>query len=84
MYSLLIIFNVCTCILYDTIFFRHTYECAPAFTVIEQYVIKKINEKIGYTEGDGVFMPGMLIYVVMFWVSKWSYFGCLNGVIFGV
>lgn len=37
---------------------QHTYEIAPVFTLTEQEIIKHVQEKIGYTNGDGIFSPG--------------------------
>lgn len=36
----------------------HTYEVSPAFTIVEHYLIQKINKLIGYPNGDGIFCPG--------------------------
>ncbi|KAK2146445.1 hypothetical protein LSH36_607g01010 [Paralvinella palmiformis] len=36
----------------------HTYECGPVFTLTENYVIKKLTEKLGFLDGDGIFLPG--------------------------
>lgn len=36
----------------------HTFEVAPAFIVIEKYIIQKLCSIIGYKAGDGIFCPG--------------------------
>ncbi|KAK7468144.1 hypothetical protein BaRGS_00036608 [Batillaria attramentaria] len=36
----------------------HTYEVAPAFVVIEKYMMRKICDVIGFSEGEGIFCPG--------------------------
>ncbi|XP_045210018.2 cysteine sulfinic acid decarboxylase-like isoform X2 [Mercenaria mercenaria] len=36
----------------------HTFEVAPAFIVIEKYLIEKLCSIIGYKAGDGIFCPG--------------------------
>lgn len=36
----------------------HTFEVAPAFIVIEKYIIEKLCSIIGYKTGDGIFCPG--------------------------
>jgi len=38
---------------------RYTYEVAPVFTLIEDAVLRKMMELIGWEEGgDGLFNPG--------------------------
>jgi len=39
---------------------RFTYEIAPVFTLIEDVVLTKMREMIGWTDadGDGIFAPG--------------------------
>ncbi|XP_077993859.1 cysteine sulfinic acid decarboxylase-like [Glandiceps talaboti] len=36
----------------------YTYEVAPVFVLMENEVIKRLRESIGYVNGDGVFTPG--------------------------
>lgn len=36
----------------------HTFEVAPAFIVIEKYLIEKLCSVVGYEAGDGIFCPG--------------------------
>lgn len=38
--------------------FRYTYEVSPVFLLVEETVIKKMIEFIGWEEGDGIFNPG--------------------------
>lgn len=38
--------------------FRYTYEVSPVFLLVEEAVIKKMIEFIGWEEGDGIFNPG--------------------------
>lgn len=38
--------------------FRYTYEVSPVFLLVEEAVIKKMIEFIGWKEGDGIFNPG--------------------------
>jgi hypothetical protein len=38
--------------------FSHTYEVAPAFIVIEMYLMEKLCSIVGYKTGDGIFCPG--------------------------
>lgn len=37
---------------------RYTYEVSPVFLLVEEAVIKKMIEFIGWEEGDGIFNPG--------------------------
>ena len=39
---------------------RFTYEIAPVFTLMEDIVLRKMRESIGWEngEGDGIFAPG--------------------------
>ena len=48
--------NVLKCLSYD----RFTYEIAPVFTLMEDIVLTKMRECIGWEngEGDGIFAPG--------------------------
>lgn len=39
-------------------FDRYTYEVSPVFLLVEEAVIKKMIEFIGWEEGDGIFNPG--------------------------
>ncbi|XP_065208108.1 cysteine sulfinic acid decarboxylase [Planococcus citri] len=36
----------------------YTFEVAPVFTLMEEYVLDKIRNLIGFDEGDGIFSPG--------------------------
>ena len=46
----------------DLIFYsRYTYEVAPVFILIEETIIKKLLTLAGFTEGDGIFCPGMIL-----------------------
>jgi glutamate/tyrosine decarboxylase-like PLP-dependent enzyme len=36
----------------------HTYEAAPVFTVIENFVIDELSKLVGFVDGDGIFVPG--------------------------
>uniref|UniRef100_A0A8D0KY70 Glutamate decarboxylase like 1 n=1 Tax=Strix occidentalis caurina TaxID=311401 RepID=A0A8D0KY70_STROC len=38
--------------------YRYTYEVSPVFLLVEEAVIKKMIEFIGWEEGDGIFNPG--------------------------
>lgn len=38
--------------------FRYTYEVSPVFLLLEEAVLKKMIEFIGWEEGDGIFNPG--------------------------
>lgn len=38
--------------------FRYTYEVSPVFLLVEEAVIKKMIEFVGWEEGDGIFNPG--------------------------
>lgn len=37
---------------------RYTYEIAPVFVLMEEEVLKKLRELVGWSSGDGVFCPG--------------------------
>ena len=37
---------------------RFTYEIAPVFTLMEDIVLTKMREFIGWEDGDGIFSPG--------------------------
>lgn len=37
---------------------RYTFEVAPVFTLMEEVVLRKMRDIVGYTEGDGIFTPG--------------------------
>ncbi len=41
--------------------YRHTFEVAPVFMMIEKYMIEKLNTYTGFKDGDGVFCPGMFL-----------------------
>jgi hypothetical protein len=36
----------------------YTYEVAPVFTIMEEYVLAELRHLIGFNEGDGIFCPG--------------------------
>lgn len=36
----------------------HTFESNPAFVLIENYMVQKLCELVGYRSGDGLFCPG--------------------------
>lgn len=36
----------------------YTYEVAPVFTIMEQFVLNEIKNLIGFNDGDGIFSPG--------------------------
>lgn len=38
---------------------RYTYEIAPVFVLMEEVVLKKLRELIGWENGDGIFCPGV-------------------------
>lgn len=38
--------------------FRHNFEAAPVFIMIENFVIAELNKLVGFENGDGVFVPG--------------------------
>lgn len=40
------------------VFIRYTYEVAPVFTLIEEVVLRKMMEMVGWEEGDGIFNAG--------------------------
>lgn len=37
---------------------QYTYEIAPVFVLMEEEVLKKLRELVGWSSGDGVFCPG--------------------------
>ena len=39
-------------------FYRYTFEVAPVFILMEDVVLKKMREVVGYKGGDGIFTPG--------------------------
>lgn len=39
--------------------FRITYEFAPVFVMMENVVLKKMREIVGWNCGDGLFSPGL-------------------------
>jgi hypothetical protein len=43
--------------------FRHTFEAAPAFIVLENFIIQELCKLNGFTDGDGIFVPGEHIAV---------------------
>jgi glutamate decarboxylase len=41
-----------------------TYEIAPYYNLVEEVVLKKMRELVGWTEeGDGIFNPGYYLRV---------------------
>ena len=38
---------------------RFTYEIAPVFTLIEDVILTKMRQLVGWDDGDGIFAPGM-------------------------
>lgn len=38
--------------------FSYTYEVSPVFLLVEEAILKKMIEFIGWEEGDGIFNPG--------------------------
>ena len=43
--------------LYGNIY-RYTFEVAPVFILMEDVVLKKMREIVGFKGGDGIFTPG--------------------------
>lgn len=39
---------------------RYTYEIAPVFVLMEDVVLAKLRELVGWSGGDGIFAPGTL------------------------
>lgn len=37
---------------------RYTYEVAPVFVLMEEVVLAKLRELVGWSSGDGIFAPG--------------------------
>lgn len=37
---------------------RYTYEIAPVFVLMEEVVLSKLRELVGWNSGDGIFCPG--------------------------
>lgn len=44
------------------IFFSHTFEVAPVFTVAEKVLIDRILQLLSYKNGEGIFCPGIYNY----------------------
>lgn len=40
---------------------RYTYEIAPVFVLMEEVVLAKLRELVGWSSGDGIFCPGTQI-----------------------
>lgn len=40
---------------------RYTYEIAPVFVLMEEVVLAKLRELVGWSSGDGIFSPGTRI-----------------------
>ncbi|XP_014817309.1 PREDICTED: cysteine sulfinic acid decarboxylase-like, partial [Calidris pugnax] len=38
---------------------QYTYEIAPVFVLMEEVVLAKLRELVGWSSGDGIFAPGM-------------------------
>lgn len=38
---------------------RYTYEIAPVFVLMEEVVLQKLRELVGWGSGDGIFCPGV-------------------------
>ena len=49
-------------VLFDVIG-RYTFEVAPVFILMEDVVLKKMREIVGYKGGDGIFTPGKLLQI---------------------
>ena len=48
-----------TCVIRNFLLYvRYTYEVGPVFVLMENEVLKKMMEFIGYTSGDGILAPG--------------------------
>lgn len=41
------------------VLFRFTYEIAPVFTLMEDIVLTRMRELVGWRDGDGIFAPGL-------------------------
>lgn len=54
-----IFLKTASCYFFKT-YFRFTYEIAPVFVVMEEMLLKKMHEMVGWgeTEADGIFSPG--------------------------
>lgn len=50
---------VTECLTGASVFPRYTYEIAPVFVLMEEVVLKKLRELIGWECGDGIFCPGV-------------------------
>ena len=37
---------------------RFTYEIAPVFVLMEEIVLKRMRQIVGWIDGDGIFSPG--------------------------
>lgn len=40
----------------------YTYEVSPVFLLVEEAVLKKMIECVGWKEGDGIFNPGEYLW----------------------
>lgn len=38
---------------------RYTYEVAPVLVLMEEQVLAKLRELVGWSSGDGIFAPGI-------------------------
>lgn len=38
---------------------RYTYEVAPVLLLMEEQVLAKLRELVGWSSGDGIFAPGI-------------------------
>jgi len=45
---------------------------SPAFILIEQYLMRKICGILGYSNGDGIFCPGLsfVLYLIRLFASR--------------
>ena len=43
---------------------RYTFEVAPVFTLMEQVILRKMCQLVGYDIGDGIFCPGLSYQLV--------------------
>ena len=41
----------------------YTYEMAPVLTLIEMEVLERMRALIGWSDGDGIFTPGIILCV---------------------
>ena len=48
----------------------YTYEMAPVYVLMENYVTERLLEYAGFTNGDGMFFPGILTRYLCFYVFR--------------